>query len=99
MLLLLLSNKAMEFFSIIFFLSATVTFAAPVSQQQPYEAIFNFGDSLSDVGNLILANPKAFAVVGKLPYGQTFFGRPTGRCSDGRLIVDFLGINKIYIIL
>ncbi|CAM8898913.1 unnamed protein product [Rhodiola kirilowii] len=59
-------------------------------QQQPYEAIFNFGDSLSDVGNLIVANPKAFSVVGKLPYGQTYFGRPTGRCSDGRLIVDFL---------
>ncbi|XP_022029833.1 GDSL esterase/lipase At1g31550 isoform X2 [Helianthus annuus] len=57
-----------------------------------YTSIINFGDSLSDTGNIkhlgIITNqsfPSMF-----LPYGQTFFHKPTGRFSDGRLIIDFL---------
>ncbi|KAG2687783.1 hypothetical protein I3760_09G067200 [Carya illinoinensis] len=57
---------------------------------QRYESIFNFGDSLSDTGNFILSGALAFPVIGKLPYGETFFQHATGRCSDGRLIVDFI---------
>lgn len=54
-----------------------------------FEAIFQFGDSLSDTGNLIRERPAtAFA---RLPYGQTFH-RPTGRCSDGLLMVDYFAI-------
>ncbi|XP_010518794.1 PREDICTED: GDSL esterase/lipase At5g45910 [Tarenaya hassleriana] len=55
-----------------------------------YESIFNFGDSLSDTGNFLISGDKPFPVVGKLPYGETFFNRPTGRYSDGRLIIDFI---------
>ncbi|CAL9148065.1 unnamed protein product [Musa hybrid cultivar] len=53
----------------------------PSSQSLHYDAIFSFGDSLSDTGNVQVAG---------LPYGMTFFGRPTGRCSNGRLVIDFI---------
>ncbi|KMS94922.1 hypothetical protein BVRB_014090, partial [Beta vulgaris subsp. vulgaris] len=51
------------------------------------EAIYQFGDSISDTGNYIRENPNSrFA---KLPYGQTFFHKPTGRCSNGLLMIDY----------
>eukprot|EP01018_Ginkgo_biloba_P013742 Gb_27654 [translate_table: standard] len=54
-----------------------------------FPAIYNFGDSTSDTGaihftfpfNMLAENP---------PYGETFFGRPVNRYSDGRLSIDFL---------
>ncbi|CAN0890174.1 GDSL esterase/lipase At1g54790, partial [Linum grandiflorum] len=51
-----------------------------------YPAVFNFGDSNSDTGGLSagLASPMT------PPYGQTYFHKPSGRFSDGRLIIDFL---------
>ncbi|KAM6589405.1 hypothetical protein CsatA_012010 [Cannabis sativa] len=50
-----------------------------------FPAIYNFGDSNSDTGTVS-------AVYGRLPppYGETFFGKPSGRYSDGRLIIDFI---------
>ncbi|RWW06586.1 hypothetical protein GW17_00030074 [Ensete ventricosum] len=63
------------------------------SSTRTFDAIFNFGDSLSDTGNFLIANANAFPApnIGNTPYGMTFFGHPTGRCSDGRLIIDFFG--------
>jgi hypothetical protein len=53
--------------------------------------VFNFGDSLVDAGNLVTDGIPDYLATARLPYGQTYFGYPTGRCSDGRLVVDFIG--------
>ena len=79
--------KLFPLLSFLFFTLGTV-----LSSPQRYESIFNFGDSLSDTGNFLLSGAIAFPVIGKLPYGETFFQHATGRCSDGRLVVDFIGI-------
>ncbi|XP_027336941.1 GDSL esterase/lipase At4g01130-like [Abrus precatorius] len=50
-----------------------------------FKAIFNFGDSNSDTGGFHAAFPAQ-----PRPYGMTYFKKPAGRASDGRLIVDFL---------
>uniref|UniRef100_A0ACD5U352 Uncharacterized protein n=1 Tax=Avena sativa TaxID=4498 RepID=A0ACD5U352_AVESA len=51
-----------------------------------YPAAFNFGDSNSDTGGRIAAGFEPMSP----PYGSTFFGGPSGRFCDGRLILDFL---------
>ncbi|XP_022865027.1 GDSL esterase/lipase At5g14450-like [Olea europaea var. sylvestris] len=50
-----------------------------------FPAMYNFGDSNSDTGG-------ASATFGPIPppYGESFFRRPAGRASDGRLIIDFI---------
>ncbi|RID66471.1 hypothetical protein BRARA_D01609 [Brassica rapa] len=55
----------------------------PVKQTLNYESIFNFGDSLSDTGNFLISSDVSSPSIGRPPYGQTFFNRSTGRCSDG----------------
>ncbi|CAM8914771.1 unnamed protein product [Rhodiola kirilowii] len=68
--------------------------AKPIELNQP--AMFNFGDSNSDTGNII-----AVGIGDPLdpPYGQSFFNAPSGRFSDGRLIIDFLadGLGKQFL--
>ncbi|XAR59230.1 Sinapine esterase [Bertholletia excelsa] len=56
-----------------------------------FASVFSFGDSLADTGNLLSISdsvrPPHFAFP---PYGENYFHRPTGRCSDGRLVIDFI---------
>ncbi|KAF7827510.1 GDSL esterase/lipase [Senna tora] len=57
----------------------------------PYTSIFSFGDSIADTGNLYFSSqPPPLNRCFCPPYGQTYFGHSTGRCSDGRLIIDFI---------
>lgn len=54
-----------------------------------FQSLYQLGDSISDVGNLIRVGVAGSrSSCGRLPYGQTFFGKPTGRCSDGLLMID-----------
>ncbi|KAM3207745.1 hypothetical protein ACQJBY_062798 [Aegilops geniculata] len=50
-----------------------------------FPAVFNFSDSNSDTGGFWAAFPAQ-----PPPFGVTYFGRPAGRTSDGRLVVDFI---------
>ncbi|PKI72774.1 GDSL esterase/lipase At5g45910-like [Punica granatum] len=70
--------------------STCLAFVIVSSTPQTYESIFCFGNSLADTGNFLLEGAVAFPVIKNLPYGQTFFKHPTGRASDGRLIIDFI---------
>lgn len=63
--------------------------AEPRERACNFRTIFNFGDSNSDTGGI----SAAFYPAGP-PCGETFFHRPAGRGSDGRLIIDFIG-NKL----
>jgi len=56
-----------------------------------YDRVFSFGDSLTDTGNALHLSATAGGPASRPPYGETFLRRPTGRASDGRLVIDFLG--------
>ncbi|XP_030523856.1 GDSL esterase/lipase 1-like [Rhodamnia argentea] len=53
-------------------------------------ALFVLGDSINDAGTNNYINTTAGFRANFPPYGETFFRIPTGRFSDGRLIVDFI---------
>ncbi|KAJ4846873.1 hypothetical protein Tsubulata_911877 [Turnera subulata] len=75
-------------------ISSVLVFAStivPSTLGQHYNAIFSFGDSLADTGNLVnMVDPDKLPHAGFPPYGSTYFHRPTGRYSDGRLVIDFI---------
>ncbi|SPT15639.1 unnamed protein product [Triticum aestivum] len=63
-----------------------------------YKSIFSFGDSFADTGNnpVVFGWYSVFDHVTRPPYGTTFFGRPTGRNGDGRLIIDFIECKNFF---
>lgn len=58
----------------------------PEKEKGPPVVLFNFGDSNSDTGGVAAAG----GIRIMLPEGRTYFHRPTGRLSDGRVIIDFI---------
>ncbi|KAG4948527.1 hypothetical protein JHK82_041708 [Glycine max] len=69
---------------------AEASSSAPLLAACPYTSIFSFGDSFADTGNLYLSSHPPTHHCFFPPYGETYFHRVTGRCSDGRLIIDFI---------
>jgi phospholipase/lecithinase/hemolysin len=61
---------------------------------QSYNAVFNFGDSITDTGNLCTNGRPSSITFTQPPYGETYFGTPTCRCCDGRVIPDFLSTSR-----
>ncbi|KAI4350004.1 hypothetical protein L6164_010537 [Bauhinia variegata] len=74
----------MRILPILAIISIFLPFAKSINFDVP--AVFNFGDSNSDTGELIAAGIESLYP----PNGQTYFKVPSGRYCDGRLIIDFL---------
>ncbi|GJZ91541.1 SGNH hydrolase-type esterase domain-containing protein [Tanacetum coccineum] len=57
-----------------------------------YKSIISFGDSLADTGTLKQLANISNRVISFLmpPYGESLPDHSTGRCSNGRLVIDFL---------
>ena len=82
----------------IFFLSTLLltTIVNSETQCRRFKSIISFGDSIADTGNLLgLSDPNHLPHVAFPPYGETFFQHPTGRFSNGRLIIDFIGTSQL----
>ncbi|KAK9923839.1 hypothetical protein M0R45_032237 [Rubus argutus] len=58
--------------------------------QKEHKPLFVFGDSLFDAGNNNYINTPKTAQANFWPYGETYFGYPTGRYTDGRQVPDFI---------
>ncbi|KAK4274015.1 hypothetical protein QN277_017307 [Acacia crassicarpa] len=72
----------------IFCIATTLLNPVFASKVCEFPAILNFGDSNSDTGGLA-----ASLQAPTPPYGETYFHKPAGRFSDGRLIIDFIAQN------
>jgi len=86
--------KSLILFSIVFVCSFLRNVVA-YNNLFPYQAVINFGDSISDTGNSVTNEPFA----PNSPYGSTYFEHPAGRMSNGRLIIDFIGTFTLFLFI
>ncbi|KAK4376936.1 hypothetical protein RND71_003232 [Anisodus tanguticus] len=84
---LIISYSKIVFPLVLLALLVVFPFSSAAKSKSPldFPAVFNFGDSNSDTGGL----SAAFGQAGP-PAGETYFGAPAGRYSDGRLVIDFI---------
>ncbi|EXB52721.1 GDSL esterase/lipase [Morus notabilis] len=80
-----MNTTAIERFLLIWIVFVGSFGRSSCSSKCEFKAIFNFGDSNSDTGGFWAAFPAQSG-----PFGMTFFNKPVGRATDGRLIIDFL---------
>lgn len=73
----------------LFFATLYLILAPSLTNAQYKPPLFVFGDSLYDDG-MTLYNGVKGAGAEFWPYGETYFKKPAGRYSDGRLIPDFI---------
>ncbi|CAN4090840.1 unnamed protein product [Withania somnifera] len=60
-----------------------------------FDKIYQLGDSLSDTGNCIRESLcGANSACSRLPYGMNLFQKATERCSDGKLMIDFIAVES-----
>ncbi|KAL8156081.1 acetylajmalan esterase-like [Apium graveolens] len=55
------------------------------------DKIYQFGASFSDTGNRVVEDPTIAPA--RLPYGESSFLGPTGRFSDGLLLIDYIALE------
>lgn len=81
---------------ILHILTLILSICLPLSESIHFNfpAVFNFGDSNSDTGELIASGIESL----NPPHGQSYFHKPSGRYCDGRLIFDFLS-NFLFFLL
>nr|CAB3457935.1 unnamed protein product [Digitaria exilis] len=85
-----------------FFLVAVLVASSGIStgtstdpKSTKYNAMFSFGDSVAETGNICVVSSVNATELDALtcthrPYGITYFGRPSCRWCDGRIVVDFI---------
>ena len=92
-------NVRMRWSYVLVLLVMSLCCNAPVVESLPncsYPALYNFGDSLSDVGNAIAAFPTQFKHAEMAPNGYQFPMHGADRLSDGKLFVDFMGMIYVH---
>ncbi|CAO2170810.1 unnamed protein product [Urochloa humidicola] len=80
---------------LLFLIAAALQLVRAAPASGCYTRLFSFGDSLADTGNHRFFYANDSDPVLRLPYGETFFHRATGRFSNGRIVLDFIGCSEV----
>lgn len=92
------SSKFSSIITILFICTLSLSFGS-ISCKNDFvtnqAALFVFGDSLFEAGNNNYFDSLPGFKSNYWPYGKTTFQFPTGRVSDGRIMIDFIGKSSV----